>query len=289
MKHKFDFFRKTWRIAFVKGGIDALFAERPLELDIVTNPYKDRWFADPFVLDVTDDKIFLLVEEFCQDVKKGRIAKLTIDRRKLLIEEMDIILECPTHLSFPNILRCDGKVYVYPENCRSGRLDLYEYDQKEEKLVFVQTLCNEPLWDSSMTNVLGHWQLFGAFKNDYWLDIHDWDDEKKKFVYTHSLESTGKNNRLAGQLFEYKGNVYIPTQDCSKTYGGGVCLKRVIGTGRNMKLLQEKLIEPPVYAHAQGLHTLNGYKDVVVTDLKCWVHPWGGKLFNAYKRIVGKN
>lgn len=52
---------------------------------------------------------------------------------------MDIILECPTHLSSPTILRCDGKVYVYPENCRSRQLDLNEYDPKNENLTVVQT------------------------------------------------------------------------------------------------------------------------------------------------------
>lgn len=139
MQLKSQFFRKTWRLAFVKGGMDALFSDRPLELDIVTNPYKDLWFAVPFVLNVTDDRIFLLVEEFCQDLLKGRIAKQTIDRHSMTIEKMDIILECPTHLSFPNILRCDGKVYVYPENCRSRQLDLYEYDLKKENLTVVQT------------------------------------------------------------------------------------------------------------------------------------------------------
>lgn len=288
MKNKPEIFRKTWKLAFVKGGMDALFADRPLELDIVTNPYKDRWFADPFVLDVTEDKIFILAEEFCQELGKGRIAKLTIDRHSMAIEKMDIILECPTHLSFPNIFRRDGKVFVYPENCRSGRLDLYEYDPKEEKLTFAQTLCHEPLWDSSMTDLLGHRQLFGAFKDDYWMDVHDWDEGKKTFVYTHSLESKEKNNRLAGQLFEYKGNVYIPTQDCSETYGGGVWLKRVVGRGKDMRLESEKKIVPPAYTHAQGLHTLNEYKGVVVIDLKCWVHPLGGKLYEFYDKIAGK-
>lgn len=28
-----------------------------------------------------------------------------------------------------------------------------------------------PLWDSSMSDLLSHWQLFDAFKDDYWMDI----------------------------------------------------------------------------------------------------------------------
>lgn len=104
MQLKSHFFRKTWRLTFVKGGMDALFSDRPLELDIVTNPYKDLWFAVPFVLNVTDDRIFLLVEEFCQDLLKGRIAKQTIDRHSMTIEKNGHHFGMPHPLEFPHYL-----------------------------------------------------------------------------------------------------------------------------------------------------------------------------------------
>lgn len=127
---KGDFFHKAWALGFVRGGMDAVMSDSPLKIDVVRNPYKDRWFADPFVLDVTDTKIMLLVEELRYSHPVGRIAKLTIDRKSMAIEKMDIILECPKHLSFPNIFRKGGKVYVYPENCQSGALNIYEYDDE---------------------------------------------------------------------------------------------------------------------------------------------------------------
>lgn len=288
MKVKSKFFRKAWNLAFVKGGMDAVFSDKPLELEMVTNPYKDRWFADPFILDVTEDKIFILAEEYRYDHPKGRIAKLTIGRKSMTIEKMDIILECPTHLSFPNILRRDGKIYVYPENCRSGQLDIYEYDQSQEKLVSPKVICKEALWDTSMTNLLGLWQLYGAVRNDHYMDVYNWDEGKQLFVYSHSLTSPEKDNRMAGQLIEYKGSIYFPTQDCSQNYGGGVCLKRVEGTGKDMRLVKEKELLPPSHILGEGLHTLNEYKGLVVIDLKCWIHPLAGRLFQFYKKIVKK-
>jgi len=279
------FFRKAWSLAFVKGGMDALFADGPFEYDLVDNPYKDRWFADPFILDVTDDKIFLLVEEYRYAHPKGRIAKLTIDRHSMRIVKLDILLECPTHLSFPNILRRDGKVFVYPENCRSGQLDLYEYDSAQEKLVAPKVICKEGVWDSSITDLLGNWQLFGAFKDNYNMDVFDWDEQQQLFVYARTLTSAEEDNRLAGQLFEYKGEVYCPTQNCTRTYGGGVCLKKVVGRGDDMQLQLVKKIFPPQGLYSEGLHTLNEYKGQVIIDLKGWIHPVAGKLYYAYKKL----
>jgi len=283
-----NYFQKLWDLAFVKGGYDALFSDEPFEVDLVKNPFRDRWFADPFVLDVTDDKIFLLAEEFCYKLDKGRAAKLTVDRSTMTIEKYDIILECPKHISFPNILRRDGKVYVYPENCRSGKLDLYEYDMEKEQLVAPRKICNDAVWDASMTDLLGRWQLFAGRQSDYFLDVYNWDEDVNMFVPYQSIESKQKNNRMAGQLFVYKGEVYCPMQDCSKSYGGGVWLKKVIQEDDGLRLEPIKKIVPPANLKKLGLHTINEYKGVVVIDLRDWIHPLAGVLYNMYRTLTGK-
>ena len=89
--------RSRWELGFVKGGLDGVFSDGPLEVDWVVNPYRDRWFADPFILDVTDDYIYVLAEEFRFNNKKGRIAKLFINRQTLKIERFIILLELPVH------------------------------------------------------------------------------------------------------------------------------------------------------------------------------------------------
>ena len=54
--------RKRWEIGFVEGGYDAVFSDKKLQIHWVSNPPKDRWYADPFILDVTDDKIVVLAD-----------------------------------------------------------------------------------------------------------------------------------------------------------------------------------------------------------------------------------
>lgn len=288
MKKKCGFFRKTWHIAFVKGGKEALF-KGTMELEVVKNPYRDRWFADPFVLDVTDDKILLLAEELRYDHPKGRIAKLTIDRRSMALESYSIILECPTHLSFPNILRHEGKIYVYPENCRTGQLDIYEYDLANEKLVNPKKICNDGVWDAAITNLLGKWQLFAACRDDYHMDLYDWNEQLELFVPAQTIVSNRKDNRMAGELFEYKGEVYCPTQDCTETYGGGVWLKRVVPQeDGSLQLLSVRKITPPARMKCEGLHSLNEYKGVVVVDLKGWLHPSARVIYSLIRSILPK-
>ena len=54
----------------------------------------------------------------------------------LKIKSKKIILELPTHLSFPCILREAGNIYIYPESAYSGKLDVYEYDSTTETATY---------------------------------------------------------------------------------------------------------------------------------------------------------
>ena len=97
-----------WALGFVRGGMQAVMEPDHLDVDWVKMP-KDRWFADPFVLDVTDAEILLLVEDYGYDTRKGIISLLHINRATMEIMSRKVILETPTHLSFPAIWR----TYLY--------------------------------------------------------------------------------------------------------------------------------------------------------------------------------
>ena len=218
----------------------------------------------------------------------GRIAKLTIDRASMRIEKYDIILDTGTHLSFPNILRQDGKVYIYPENCHQGKLNLYEFDPDTNALTLFQSICDDAVWDASMTDFFGHRQLLGSYQDDFHLDIYDWDETSLNFVRSHSDLSSKADNRLAGQPFAYKGNYYCPTQDCTTTYGGGVCIKKMVLRDGKLALVPGKVLTPPDPKRFEGMHTLNQYKGVVVVDLKSWHVPLMRTLYQSYCSLVKK-
>ena len=111
----------AWDIAFgtysdtiITNGLSGI------NVKVVKNPYKNKWFADPFILEATENTIQFLVEEFDDKVGRGRIARLKVNKSNCRIEECSIILDLPTHLSFPVIYRVNGCIYVHPENSASG-------------------------------------------------------------------------------------------------------------------------------------------------------------------------
>ena len=96
---------ERWKVGFIQGDMSSVMNDaKELCIHIVQSP-SDRWYADPFILDVTEDEILLLVEDVSPTTQKGVISLLHIERKTFIILSCKKILELPTHLSFPAILR----------------------------------------------------------------------------------------------------------------------------------------------------------------------------------------
>ena len=246
-----------WNLAFVQESLEQVLEGHPISFISVTNPYQDKcWFADPFILDISDDYIYLLVEEMRFKPHKGRIAKLTIDRRIMTIIKMDIVLEEPWHLSFPNIMRKNKKVYVYPESAYGGKLHLYELVQDKagkDVLKMVKTICDDVVWDSEISSYFGNPLLFTSRSNDYYLDIYKWNDENERFQYLQSLNSQKRNMRMAGSIFKVKDRIYCPSQISGYTYGQSVEIKEIRQTDNGWEMNTIRKLMPPKGILIDGL------------------------------------
>ena len=53
-----------YEIGFLDNTVDDIINGRPLNMKLMKHNFKDRWFADPFILEVTENTIELLVEEY---------------------------------------------------------------------------------------------------------------------------------------------------------------------------------------------------------------------------------
>lgn len=277
---------QCWALGFVRGGMQSVMEEDSLQVDWVKMP-KDRWFADPFVLEVTSNEIQLLVEDYAYDKAKGIISLLKINRQTMEITTRKELLELPTHLSFPCILRKDGHIYVYPESAQSGRLDMYEYHQESETLTFFQTICDDVVWDSCITEYFGDSLLFTANKSDYCLDIYANSPKTQRFEPFAEVKSKLPNSRMGGQLFQWKDKIYYPAQDCSKGYGSAIAIKEVKEKDGKFTTQVVKTIQSPHPSMTLGMHTLNEYKGVAVIDVKGYKHSFFGKMIGkllTYKK-----
>ena len=76
------------------------------------------------------------------------------------------------------------------------------------------------------------------------------------------------NSRSAGNIFEYKGKLLRPVQDCSKIYGGAIIFKEITLNPFHYEEKEYERIEPEWADYLIGTHTFNFTKDYVVIDGK---------------------
>ena len=258
--------------------------------------YKGGWFADPFFLSVSDNRVELLVEEWLDVLNRGRLSHLDICRRNggFYLEKITPILELDTHLSFPIIWREDGKIYVYPENYQSGSLIIYEYDQESKKLVNPICIIDEPLADTAIFKEDNKYYAFGIkiTRDEY--------ERRRAFVYcSDSLLKGWKeyqviNNdycieRGAGQILNWHGRWIRPVQNCEGDYGEDTIFNELHKTDTGFLEEYVSRLEP-MHNKRKGLslHTFNVMDGLCVIDGNDYYHPHLAKVYRFIKQIFPK-
>ena len=259
-----------WAIGFIENKLEDVINGTPLRYVWVKNHYKDRWFADPFVLDVDEKYIYLLVEEYTYAHRKGLIVKLTIDRELLIITKREEVLETDTHLSFPIIERKQDRLFIYPENYKSGKLSLYEFLPKENSCNKLRTLCHAPVTDAVCCNYFGDKLLFSTTHpndNGSVLDIYRWNKEQETYIFDASISFKENIARNAGDFFKINENVYRPAQECNFSYGHALSIQAVqLDEQKQWNFKEVRRITSPNLQYPLGIHTFNHYKGVIVVD-----------------------
>ena len=273
-KIKIKLLHYTWCIAY--GHYDESIMTQGIDvskLHIVKNPYKEKWFADPFILEEDEQSIHFLVEEFDKKVGRGRIAHVIVDKQKDVITDCVIVLEQPTHLSFPAIYRMNGKTYVHPENYASGKSYIYEYERSSDSLIDPIEISDNPLTDAIITKESGSYKLYATLgTNPNGSELSVYVSDSFFGPYKEKLTEQYPNNtaRMAGYMVTTKDGIVRPAQNCEGAYGKNVVFykdKRVIG----------KIFPWGIYS---GLHTFNTYGSSFVIDLKKYDYPLVYKMKN---------
>lgn len=282
-----------WNVGFIEEGLeDTLSNNKPI-IHWAKKLINDRWFADPFILDVTDSEIVILAEEFCYEVHRGRLARVVFDRKTYEEKSFQVILDLPTHLSFPFILRKDNKVYIMPENSASGCSTIYEYDDNSRKLYPVNCVSGEPLTDATIFELNGEsylWTTMTPEPNGKTLSIYGF-DKNTLTVSGKILEKTFPNNtaRNAGEAFVINGVLYRPAQDCTACYGHGVILQKVSITDGEWLFEDVNSFYPDTFKYNQGVHTFNHYKGLIVIDARGFRNPIMGRVLTILFKLIGRN
>lgn len=259
-----------YNIGFIDGNLkDVIEESRSIKVNWLKHTYKDRWFADPFILDVTNKEILVLVEEWYDPINRGRISKLIIDKQTYELKDILVLLELESHLSFPAIRRAQDGIYIYPENSVTGKLTEYKYIPEKEKLEVSSVIANEALTDAIQTDIFGERFLFSTRlpdANGKDLYIYQYSEKTKTFKEVSQYHYNENLSRSAGDFFKYGEKIYRPSQVCIKSYGDAVSIQEVNYSNGQYSEKEIKRIYSPHPDLDLGFHTFNTYKGVIVVD-----------------------
>lgn len=238
-------------------------------------PPQDRFWADPFAVH-RDGKYFIFMEELVYSENVGRISMFTLDEEGRQGAAIPVIRE-GHHLSYPFLFETGGTLYMLAEAREVRAVPLYRCERFPDQWVFEKNLMEDiDAVDPTLHCHEGRWYLFvNAAENP---GASEWDE---LFVYSaehpidgsweaHPLNpvvSDVKTARPAGRLLLRNGELYRPSQDCSRRYGYALNLNRIIKLDRAE--YQEELtakIVPHWDPRITAVHTLSTAHRLTVMD-----------------------
>ena len=257
----------AWNVGFILVQKRNILQMETVNILWLKHSYRDRFFADPFVLDYNDEQIRVLAEEYLYSTKKGHIVLLEINRKDYrLVRKVDF-LDTDYHLSFPFVFQNE----IIPEQYKSGQLYAYSIDGQIERRV-----SDLPLIDVTVYDYDGMKYLFAS-------KIMNEKEDAKKTLFRYRLNDNNEvvketevlvkndyfNSRNAGQFFTIDGVQYRPGQNSSYSeYGESICINKVIENNEQsyIEMQVKKVTSHNSKRYNKGLHTFNVYEEFTVVD-----------------------
>lgn len=294
MSFKDKFKLGVYNVGIIRKDVNNLLNGEAYEIVWLKHNYKDRFFADPFLLGEDEQCYYILVEEFCFYENIGKISLLHVDKEKFSLCKKEILIQEEYHMSFPY---CDGE-WIYPEAYRSGAYYKYEVKNIANK----RKVCEEGLIDPiPIKGDNQEWLLTMKSKNplkDLYLYRKN-KNETYELVSCKPIKEDINYARPAGQPFVRDRILYRPVQDSEEIYGRKTHLMQVQNIYET-SIEEKKVLSidsdsfPP---YNRGLHTFNVYDGFIIVDGYCEKYSYIGKsmyvkfprLVKKWKTVIGKD
>jgi hypothetical protein len=225
--------RQQWFVAYQRRR-DALPSAAAFHCATVLAPPRDRFYADPCLID-WHDETHLFFEQFGYATGKGVIAtcQLTADGR---CSAPQIALERPYHLSYPFVFRVGEEAFMLPETAASGAIELYRANAFPTGWTLDSVIVSGVrAVDPTLVEHEGRFWLFAnvavdGASNDDELCLFSapalrgpWEPHPRNPVI-----SDVRRARPAGRPFvDDAGRLIRPSQDCAGGYGSAVVFSRI--------------------------------------------------------------
>ena len=205
-------------------------------------PAKDRFWADPFILE-QNDIYYIFFEELIFNENRGKISLIKMDKKGNYSKPLTV-LEEKFHLSYPFVFKEKDSFYMIPETKEKNSINIYEcvqfpYKWKHKKIL----IPNISAVDSTL---LKHGDRFWIFCNV--VNNNNYSNNDELYIYfseslldsswtphpMNPVVSDVRSARPAGKIFKYKNKIYRPSQDCSKRYGHSVKFNQIVKINENV-------------------------------------------------------
>lgn len=245
-----------------------------LDLDDFTliEPQGNHFWADPFPLE-QDGRHFVFFEDYPYANRKGHLSVVEVDEAGVVGSSTEV-LSTDFHLSFPNVFRHDGELYMLPETSQARQVQLYRCERFPDKWGRAATLLdNTAAVDPVVFQHDGQWWMFvgtrepGAGGSDEVSLFHapritgPWTPHRRNPVRSNVFSA-----RPAGQVYELDGQLYRPAQDCSRRYGYGLVINRIDRVSETDYAETEVARLNPESRGFLGIHTVNHSERLTVVD-----------------------
>lgn len=266
---------EVWNIGIVDAPIATFLTPgvRP-SVRWLPEPRRGSFLADPFVAE-TENGTVILAEGFSYAVGKGYIAALSPVPEGGFGAPIPVIRE-PVHMSYPYIVRENGRIYCIPETGTARDVHLYEAIDFpctwERRATLIEGFA---ALDSTLFRYEGRWWLLCSEQDGtHGTTLHAWYADDLLGPWKPHAANPVKRDigsaRPAGTPFVYDGQLYRPGQDSAATYGRAVVIHRVLYLTPT-EFAEEAIVTVEPYVsgpYRHGLHTLTACGERTVIDGK---------------------
>ena len=287
---------RRWQIAYRIKPSGSIFTD--LNTPFIAIPNTLRYMAaDPFLF-TENGKTYLFAELQDSHDNLGKIGYAEFDGEKF--GDWKVVISENYHLSYPNIFRYKGNIYIVPESSASKQLYAYKavsFPDKWEKCGVL--LDNIPVVDTTFTDYEGKHLMFTYDITDYengklWL-YEVGDNGKAELYCDEPISEDVSVARHGGNFLNYEGKLLRVAQDCDGDYGKALVFLDVKSLERNGYSEEIfKRIEPVEVTinkdKVTGLHTYNADENIEVIDFHVpdYFHSFSpGRVIHKIKKRLG--
>lgn len=219
--------RPHWQLAIRKHRFSELGPPDPTGFEPVNMPL-DAYYADPFLYQ-HEGVTYLFVEKFSYSTLRGTLAYTRLDNSGRP-GKFQVIMDCPYHLSYPQLFAHEESIFMIPETGQSNRIELWRARNFPNTWALESVLIeNIEIYDSTLLEHNGLWWLFGSVSE------FQGSTQDELFAYystslfgpwiphaRNPLKSDVRSARPAGRFVRRNGRLFRPAQDCEAGYGDGL-------------------------------------------------------------------